>query len=68
MVTYAYNPSCRGRDGGRGQKDCVLRPSGQKNSQDPISTNKNLGVVVHACHPSYSRKPKIRSWSRPAQA
>jgi hypothetical protein len=24
----------------------------QKSSQDPISTNKNLGMMVHPCHPS----------------
>jgi hypothetical protein len=26
---------------------------GQKNSRDSISTNKKLGAVVYACHPSY---------------
>jgi hypothetical protein len=29
---------------------------GQKVSKRPISTNKKLVVVVHACHSSYGRK------------
>jgi hypothetical protein len=35
----------------------------RKSLQDPISTAKRVGLVVHPCHPSYSRKHKIRgSW------
>jgi hypothetical protein len=30
-----------------------LEASTGKSSQDPVSTNKKLGVLVHACHPSY---------------
>jgi hypothetical protein len=33
--------------------------SRQKSSQDPISTEKDLGVVAHTCHPSNDRKPTI---------
>jgi hypothetical protein len=31
----------------------------QKHSQDPISTEKKLGMVAHACHSSRGLKPKI---------
>jgi hypothetical protein len=30
-----------------------MRPAGSKSSQDTTSTNKKLGMVAHACHPSY---------------
>jgi hypothetical protein len=36
--------------GGRDLKDHDLRPVWSKSSQDPISINKNLGMVVLACH------------------
>jgi hypothetical protein len=44
-LVYAYNPRFWG---GRDQFETSL---GKK--QDSISTNKKLGVVVHACHPTY---------------
>jgi hypothetical protein len=31
-----------------------LRSAWAKSSEDPLSTNKNLDIVVHACHPSYA--------------
>jgi hypothetical protein len=43
------------------------QPKPNKDLQDPISTEKKLGVVVCACHPSDSEKNKIgRLWSRSA--
>jgi hypothetical protein len=41
---------------------------GKKKACDHISTREKLGMVVHACHISFFRKPKIGSWSRPAWA
>jgi hypothetical protein len=38
--------------GGRNQEDHSSRPVWANSSQDPISTNKKLGVVVHTYHPS----------------
>jgi hypothetical protein len=32
-----------------------------KNFKRTMSTEKKLGVVAHACHPSYGRKHKIRT-------
>jgi hypothetical protein len=40
----------------------------QNSSQDPISEKKKLGMVVHACHPSYRGKGKIGLWPRLAWA
>jgi hypothetical protein len=36
----------------------AIRP-GQKSLHDHISTEKKLGVVVHACHSSDVRKSKL---------
>jgi hypothetical protein len=41
---------------------------GVKSLQDPISTEKKLGVVAHACHPSNSKEGKIESQARPVWA
>jgi hypothetical protein len=47
----------------------VTGQPGQRSLQDPISVEKQLGVVVHTCYPSYSRKQKIGgSQPRPAWA
>jgi hypothetical protein len=59
---YAYNPSfSRGRD----WEDHHLRPAWAKSSQDPVLTNKNLGVVVcslsqlHKRHEQVDRGPGL---------
>jgi hypothetical protein len=49
-LTQACNPSYLG---GRDWEDHSLRSAWAKSSPDPISTNKKLGVVVHACHSNY---------------
>jgi hypothetical protein len=54
-VTNTCNPSYLG---GWHQKDSHCRTAQAKSSQDPISTNKKLGMVVNACHPSHSGKLK----------
>jgi hypothetical protein len=55
MLPHACNPSY---SGGGERKEWGLRPGWPKSLQDPVSTNKNLGVGVHACHPSYGRQHK----------
>jgi hypothetical protein len=50
-VAHSYNPSS---SGGRDLEDYHSR-SALTPSYDPISTNKNMGVAVHTCHPSYVR-------------
>jgi hypothetical protein len=61
MVAQASNPSySEGRDG---EHDSP-KPAQAKSSQDPISTNKNMGMVVHACHPNYTGSVnRGESWS-----
>jgi hypothetical protein len=50
VVFHAYNPSyLRGGD----WKACELRTARARSLGDPISTNKELGTVAHACHSSY---------------
>jgi hypothetical protein len=51
MVAHACKPSY---SGGRDLEDHSWRTAQAKSSQDPISSNKKLGIVVHACHSSYS--------------
>jgi hypothetical protein len=46
---HTCNPSYQG---GGDQEDHGSRPAWAKSSQDPISTNKKWGIVMHACHPS----------------
>jgi hypothetical protein len=49
VTVQVYNPSyLRSRD----QEDYGLRPFWAKSMETLISNNK-LGMVVHACHPSY---------------
>jgi hypothetical protein len=38
---------------GGGDQDRDSRPAQAKGPQDPISTNKNLGMMACTCHPSY---------------
>jgi hypothetical protein len=49
-VVHAYNPSY---SGGSNQEECGSKPARQKVSKTLSSTNKP-GVVVYACHPSYT--------------
>jgi hypothetical protein len=57
VVAHAYNPTYS--KGGHqeahgprlGMKECP---------QDPVSTNKMLGVVMSTCHPSYMRSVNKR--------
>jgi hypothetical protein len=53
-MAHTYNP-------GKAEirKTAIQGQPGQKNLQDPILMEKNLGVMVHTYHPSYSRKHKI---------
>jgi hypothetical protein len=53
--------------GGRDRKDCDLRSAhAKKDHKTAISTNKKLGVMLHAYLPSYT---KSRGWqSRITQA
>jgi hypothetical protein len=38
---------------------------GQKVHENPMSTEKNLGMVAHACHPKFSERTKIGgSWGK----
>jgi hypothetical protein len=40
----------------------------KKVCENPLSMEKNLGIVTYACHPSYRKQCKIGSWSRLAWA
>jgi hypothetical protein len=51
MVAHFFNPSY---SGGAEQEDCSLRLSQAKSLRAPISANNKLGMVPHACHPSYT--------------
>jgi hypothetical protein len=45
------------------------QPKQKKFMRHPHLFRKKLGMVVHACHPSYCGKHKLGgSWSRPAWA
>jgi hypothetical protein len=43
-------------------EDVIMVPGQhrQKSLEDPISVEKNLGMVVCTCHPCYSRKPESK--------
>jgi hypothetical protein len=60
-MIHAYNPSYVG---GGNWEHLGSRPVQGKGPQDPILTDK-LGVVVHACHPSYAAMLAQLSRSRP---
>jgi hypothetical protein len=49
MMAHAFNPSYLGG----GYWEIMVQNSNAKGSQDPISTNKKLGLVMFACHSSY---------------
>jgi hypothetical protein len=65
VVVYTCPPKiCRRLRSGGSQFEVF---QGKKSFQDPISTEKNLSLVVHACHPRYCGKHKIqKSRFRPA--
>jgi hypothetical protein len=46
-VAHSYNPSYTG---GRDQEDCSLKPVQAQSQQDPISTNKKLGIKINKKH------------------
>jgi hypothetical protein len=50
-VAHACNLSCL--EGGD-QESYGLRPAQAKSSQDPISTNKKLGMMVLTCYSSHA--------------
>jgi hypothetical protein len=49
VVTHSYNHSYLGI---RDQEDHGSKPAQAKSSQNPISTNKKLGVMAYTCQPS----------------
>jgi hypothetical protein len=54
--------------GERDLEDRDFRPVWAKSPQDPISTNKKLGVVTCTCYPSYRESITRRTVVQAAQA